>query len=552
MILLLVGALLVTPVAVVVAETLTHDASSGVTYQTNSGLEVSLTDDREISAVPFDDDNTFKNGSVTVSASGSSQIAIGDDTFDGETATVKDIDATSNEITIERNETPTISVASSANSIEWGEFGLEDGETDLSYEAPNTFETTITTDFDDGQGVKAVDSSGETLDSGTIDEDGQISFSLPSGSQDVRLQESASTLTLKDIETQETINDSATAEVQFFGEDETVEIRETENGVIDMSGLPLNERFSVSVDAGSNYTQRQAIIPSVTDQETIWLLPSDGVDSVEPRFTLSDSSDQFDEQDSEIVISRPIEIDGETKYRAVAGDRVGLQGFDTVLERGQRYRLEVRDPSGTTRQLGEFTPTQSENVDLEIQDVEFDSESDVDGLEWSTEYESNEDADDTITFNYYDDFGTDTLNVTIHERGNESNVLLDDTFIGNVTLTEPVPENSTVWTVEWDASRGDGETLSASRQVSASRLPVNTPGLDSRWQNIGAMLSLFIVGGLFSRANAQVGAISVASLGGMFWMIGWLPSTTTGLMVAVALLIAVLSYVAQRKSGVVG
>jgi len=257
--------------------------------------------------------------------------SIGANTFNGDTATVENVDATSNQITIEREQTPTITVASTANSVEWGQFGLADGTVDLSYSSPNTFETTITTEFKDGQGVKAVDSSGKTLDSGTIDGNGQISFSLPSGTNDVLLQESASTLTLKDISTKATIDENATAEVQFFGEDETVEIRSTENGVIDMSGLPLDERFSVSADAGSNYTKRQAIIPSVTQQETVWLLPSQGVDSVEPRFTLSDSSDRFDEQESEIIISRPIELNNQTQYRAVAGDRVGLKGLDTIL-----------------------------------------------------------------------------------------------------------------------------------------------------------------------------------------------------------------------------
>jgi len=401
--------------------------------------------------------------------------------------------------------------------------------------------------------VMAVGSDGGTVDSDIADSDGTVDLTLPSGSNEIRLQKSPSRLELRDINTQNLIDENTTIEVQFFGDSDTIETRSTTDGTIDMTGLPTDERFSISVDAGGNYSNRQVIVPSIEDQQTIWLLPTDGsVETVEPRFTLSDPTDQFDEDDSEITVLRPININNETQYRAVAGDRVGINGFDTVLERDQRYRIQVRDPGGDVRQLGELTPTQSEQINLQIQEVVFDSESNIDGLEWAATYE-NEGTEDTIKFDYYDEIGTESLNVTIYERGNKSNnTLVDQSYIGNVSLSEPVPDNSTVWVVEWDATRTNGDEISSKRQVSASRLPVDTPGLDDKWQNISAMLSLFVVGGLFSRANAQVGAISVASLGGMFWMIGWLPPSTTGLMVAVAILIAVLSYVARQKAGVAG
>ena len=64
------------------------------------------------------------------------------------------------------------------------------------------------------------------------------------------------------------------------------------------------------------------------------------------------------------------------------------------------------------------------------------------------------------------------------------------------------------------------------------------------------MLGLFTLAGLFGAANPAVGAIVVSSVGGMLFMIGWLPAATTAPMVVVALFVSVLAYVGRR--GVIG
>ena len=59
-ILLAISVVLLAPVGFVVADSLTHSATAGVTYETNSGVTVTLGDDRDdIDAVPFEDDQTF-------------------------------------------------------------------------------------------------------------------------------------------------------------------------------------------------------------------------------------------------------------------------------------------------------------------------------------------------------------------------------------------------------------------------------------------------------------------------------------------------------------
>jgi len=356
----------------------------------------------------------------------------------------------------------------------------------------------------------------------------------------------------RELITTEANGDPINVEVQFFGS-ETVATRNTTDGTVNLTGLPPDERFAVSIDAGDGYYQRQIIIPSLIEQQTAYLLNASdsSINAVRPRFTLEDPSNQFDTEESEIIFERPLEINGSTTYVPVAGDRIGLNGYDAILEEGQRYRVTVRDPtSGSERQLGEYTATASETVTLTVQDVEFDSVSNVDGLEWGAEYLSNENSADEIRFIYRDSLDTDLVEYQIVERGNETNVLASGTATGNVTVTETVPANQsdTVWRVSFNATRADGETLSGSRVVSSSELPVGG-FLPEEWQTAFSVVTLFVVAGLFGGVNPGVGGIAVASTGGFFFLISWLPGRTTGLMVLLAFFIAVLSYAARQARG---
>ena len=532
-----------------------HFASSGVTYETTSGLEVTLADDRDVEAVPFADDETFASAGVTLSAPGTASATISDQTFaaNADSMAVTQIDASQNPVRLSRDDlSSAVTVEDGSASVIVHDIELDDNATDIEVVAST--ETNITVEsVPDVGGIQAVDADGNPVAGKSDTSDGTVTLSLEAGEYELRLQNGPSTLTIRDLTTQEPItDDNVTVDVQFFGSDGTVEEREPTNGEIDMTGLPVDERFSVSVDANDSFVQRQILIPSLLEQRSAYLLPqSTEIETVEPRFVLEDPSNQFDAERSEIVLERPLETDDGTEFVAVAGDRVGLNGFDTILERDQRYRVTVTDPdSGAQRELGEFTPTQSERVTLTVQDVEFDSVSETEGLEWAAEYLTNEDSADQIRFIYRDEVGTESIDYRIVERGNDSNVLVDSSATGNVTVTETVPpgEENTVWVVEFDAERTSGETVSASRPVSTGTLPVG-PGLAPQWQTALAMFGLIAIAGLFGAVNPGVGGIAVASTGGMFYLLGWLPDSTGGLMVILALFVAVLSYAGRKARG---
>ena len=540
-----------------------HQATSGVTYETNSGLEVSLASDRDIPAVPFAGSNTFAPGEgVEITAPGTASASITDGTFADGQMQVLNIDASNVPVRIERDDLASAAtVRDGQASVILHDVALDDGNTDLTVGA--TTDTNITIDNVPTGGIQAIDAEGNAVAGETETADGQVTLDLDAGSYELRLVDGPSTLEVRDIVNQTLVDEGPNGsaievEVQFFGSGGAVERRTTTTGEIDMTGLPADERFSVSVDAGGEFVQRQIIIPSLLEQQTAYLLPQDvEIDTVEPRFIIQDPSNQFDTERSEIILKRPIETDSGTEFVAVAGDRVGLNGFDTILERDQRYRVTVRDPdSGAVRELGAFTPTQSEQVTLTVQDVEFDSVSQVDGVDWTARYNAVEDASDTIEFIYRDipidenDVQTNSLTYEIHERGNTSNVLTSGSASGNVTISEPVPpdQSDTVWVVSFSAARTDGNTITATRPVSTSRLPVG-PGLAGEWQVVVSMLTLFVVAGLFGAANPGIGGIAVAGTGGFLFFLGWLPDSTGGIMVALALFVAVLAYVGRKARG---
>jgi hypothetical protein len=531
-----------------------HQATQGTPYQTNSGLTVTLGDDREVAAVPFADNQTFRSDGVTIGANGSADVTVTNQTFAGGTMTVTSINATTTPVTVTRDTlNVNVTVGGGATELTVHNVTLDDNATDIEVVAAS--ETNITVSGVPADiGLQAVDSSGDVIAGTTDTDNGQAELTIPTGSYSLRLQSGPSELEIRNLKTQELVKnttDPVTVDVEFFAADGEVITRNTTDGTVDLAGLPADQRFSVTVDAGSEFVTRQVIIPSILEQDTAFLLPTSNTTTVQPRFVLEDPSQRFDEEDSEILIERPVTVGNDTRFVAVAGDRVGLQGFNPVLERGQRYRIRVRDPtSGRERQLGAFTPTVSERVTLEVTDVEFDSVSETDGLEWTARYQEG-DNQDSIEFILRDTQPTQSLEYEIYPRGEPNNTLVSDTATGNVTVSEPVPpsQNDSVFVVAFKLTRGSGETVSAQRQVSADSLPVGPSGLAQNWQTIIAMLVLIAVAGLFGAANPGVGGIAVAAVGGVFFLLGWLPDSTGGLMVGLALMLAVLSYGARRARG---
>lgn len=370
---LVVVILLGGPFGSALAATLTHSSTAGVTYVTNDGLEVELTDDREVAAVPFDDDQTFSDGNLTVSAPGSGHIGVGDGAYSGSEITVTDVDATT-AITVNRSDLNREFTVESgdASTLQVRDYALDNGSTDFAYASNNGF--TITLTGLPNVGAAVVDTgTGDVLDDTVVGSDGTATFELPAGTKNIELKTVPSELQVRnEVNPDQLIDgDNVTLRARFFGAEDTVVERNVTNGTVDLSGLPADQEFVVTVrEDNADYTYRRILIENIVETQEIYLLPTDEP-SAEVRFELNDQTDRFG-ADTKLIVEKPITRNGQTEYRTISGDYVGADGrFPTILVDSQRYRIRVENDAGEQRILGSYVVQGADLARLTIGDVEF-------------------------------------------------------------------------------------------------------------------------------------------------------------------------------------
>lgn len=337
----------------------------------------------------------------------------------------------------------------------------------------------------------------------------------------------------------------ANASVTFFGSETIATRSDTDgDGRIGFSGLPLDERFEAQINA-DGYSERVVVIPSLFEQESAYLLP-DRVNTVKPRFVIESAVASFPESNSEIIVDRPINRSGTTQYATITSAAPGLNGLDVTLEEGQRYRITVRSPGGETRQIGSYEATATERVTLQIESGAFDASQSVEGVNFDASWLEPSEGGPAIAASVRSS-NLRSSQIKIRYASNGT-LLADRPFSGNASISFPA-KNETQYNVTMIGTTTNGETVSVTRQVSSGQIPTGG-AIDSKWQELIAMAVLLVVAGLFTRANAGIGAIATASVGGIFWFVGWFSGVATGLTVAVALMIGVLAYAKQQRGGV--
>lgn len=364
--------------------------------------------------------------------------------------------------------------------------------------------------------------------------------------------ETPAELTIRDESNpDEIITDAGNATVTFFGDDDVFE-RPVENGVVDMSGLPLDQRFIISVQV-DDYVTRQAIIESVTQQQDVYLLP-ETADAVDVRFRLSDPAGRFVPEDTTLFVERPITRDNETVYRTVAADQFGANGYAVQLERDQRYRLRVVSDEGRSRVFS-FTSQVDETVELEISELEFDFEAE-ENYQWNAEIVN----EDTINFDYRDPTGaTESIQLTITNRTSNEIIYESELEGANVSdsyilSSKPGPQDAFI--IEWFGIRNTNEDseetveISGSTVVGQSEIPISLPGLSERHQSIIGSFMIVLIGGAFGRSNAASGGIIISIMAGFLFVIGWMPGTVSGIFIAVALALSIVYRMAFSRGGV--
>jgi len=114
------------------------------------------------------------------------------------------------------------------------------------------------------------------------------------------------------------VDDNVTVTVAFEDGD-VVETRSTEDGTIDMSGLPTTD-FIVTAEA-NGYYGRTVYFQSIIGDTSVYML-NESYSAVEARYTLDDPTGQYP-TDSLVIVKRAINRSGTNKYRTIYSDRFG-------------------------------------------------------------------------------------------------------------------------------------------------------------------------------------------------------------------------------------
>lgn len=340
------------------------------------------------------------------------------------------------------------------------------------------------------------------------------------------------------------ISSPVTVDVSFFTNTGVV-TRSTSNGTLNLTGLPVGGEFIVSADASdSDYTSRTAFIQSIYQQQNIYLLNTNTTETIDARFELEDPTGQFSSS-TVIFVEKPINRSGSTTYQTVAADEFGAEGVTATLQKGQRYRLRVQNDQGTSQIIGPYRAEVSETVTVRPGTPTIGIGELTDG--WGANADL---TNDTLSYRYSDpNQETDQVKVTIYRRGDPDDLLVsNETFfdVGNVSnqITLNKTQKKQSWVVRFEADRNADTNV---KEIVVSNRPDVLPDIASEWRVITGVLLLLLSAGAFSLLNAKVGALVVATEGGLLWWIGWLEGVTTGVLVVLAMFVAVIVNLYDRR-----
>jgi len=616
-------------------------ASSGVSYETPSGLTVNTTTDHHLGASnPFIDNETVDLNNVTFSAPGAASITA--DQFLGTTTTVSSIDASSNDITINPGDKSSVTVSGGVTSLSFEDVSL-DRTDQLTYSASSSGSITVR-GLSSNTTYAAATAGGTLLSSGTTTSNGEATISVEAATnQDVVLYEPTSPeidnlnaepedgadLSQRDINlsvpvsdtdfgnfdelnvtfyidgevvhsenitsngtvsTTETVstggqhtwhvevtdtyglttesdsdtstsdsepftfsntatlkiyNESSTTElvnqtsieVTFFGDSQTTVTRSADDGVIDFSGLPLNETFIVDIEA-DGYESRTILIPSLLKQERAYLLPT-SADSVQVRFRLDDATGTFTTR-SFVYVEKPITVNNETQYQILTSDRFGANGFTTTLEKDVRYELRIKNEQGTVAQLSTYRPTVSETVNLQPSAASVTAPENQ-----AVGYEINYDKDaETVTVEYVDPADqTEELTVEIVSKDGENTLKSAQTYDNPSSLSLSVPTNGTLNKSYWVNLTGtrSGEDITVTETIGPEKAILTPSVLPGGWQQLLGGMAILLIAGVFSSLNAGVGVLITSLFGGLLWFFGLMSGLASGSAVALSIGVATLN-----------
>jgi hypothetical protein len=532
--------------------------------QTQTGTTVTIQNPSAFPATPFASKSAIQMDNGTVGGPGDrASVDVPGDFDIGGTQTFDIVDADT-ELRINKTDANAIAIEGSPNSVTIDPgTTVDDGQRDFRYDAATTTNITV-------EGLTAneqfllVDSGGEGLATATTDSNGEVTFTdVEPGVNDVRI--TSFVLEIREIAPDVPLvaGPNANVTVRLFEEgSDRVFTRTTNTGVLALTQFPDQTRFTVTADA-DGFVTRRTFISSARQQQDVYLL-NDTSSTGLARFSVEDRTGDFSgDESATLQIERAVNSTDSTaqenEYEAVAGDIVGAQlTFDAELETDTRYRVTVSNGDGDTRQLGAFLIKGSRTINLVIsgidQSINVPSEQPAVNITQSTDAEA--DGNRTIDF-VYTDPGTNTseVDVRIEEAGNSSNVIArasdsDPDGVSQLKFSETFTGSAADQRLvaNYSATLEDGSEVSGVRAFGQQQFPILTQ-LDPGWAKIFGVGFLLVFGGVFSVANARIGAVAIPGVALLLNLTGILDGVVTVAAVGATFAVAVGANIVSSTSG---
>jgi len=329
------------------------------------------------------------------------------------------------------------------------------------------------------------------------------------------------------------------------------------NGVLDLEGVPNKRIVADYGGGGGQYVPVRFVIRDVTNPPDIYT-QDDATSTNDVTFDLRDRTSSYPEDTTHVEVRRPVDNDGDNDFRQVWGDAFGATGrVNAELTAGSRVQIVVRNGDGSTRAFGEFVAdTNGELVPLDIAQISIQPPDAggyvLDSREITTEVNGNERQ--AIRVIYQDDSETtQSVDVEIYERGNESNVLYGPTTLtGNdISQTVVIPtaqENVSAWVVDYTVTRGVDDSPHNGKEIVGSLSDVNFP-LSGHLLSVLGLAAIVLVAGLFGGELSRIGGIVVVAIAWLLTAIGFLQIPLAFLLAAATVAILFIIGVDRGDSG---
>jgi hypothetical protein len=548
----LVVAIALMPMGIAVAQSLTHTATAGTVYQTNSGVEVTLTDQRQVTATPFPASDTFSDQNVTISGTNAA-VSIGDNTYSGSPATVTAVSA-SGSVRIDRTDLnrPVTVESGTANTLQIRNYTVGNGNADLAYDSSGGFNVTLE-GLPSDTSIAVVDTAtGSPLTVSATDPSGVATFELPSGTRNVRLERAPGEITVRNetAPNQLVTGTNLTLTARLFAGGDTVIQRPVTNGTVSLDGLPKDERIVVTVrEENADFVYRRILLESAVETSDIYVLPTNEP-SAQVRFSLRDDTGRFDAQDTRFFVEKPVarDFDGdgsnETRYQVISGGNMGADNeFPTILVDSQRYRLRVENDDGEQRVLGSYVVQGATQAVIPIGDVEFTADVSEGAAMQASLREAPDSAshDHEVRLVYLDPEGaTDEIDVEItNGSGGQIRPQTTESIDGSSSAyVETYPITSTSFNPEEDTAKVVIDATRAGQTITLRRTLGDIPdiladtSIDTQVLELIGLVSIVAVVGLVVIASPRMAALVGPGYAGLLTIVGVVPIPLPGVVLA--------------------